>query len=215
MPATVNKETMPAEVKPIRTVKPLDSTQAESLPATRVPKEPSGLSQYAGIILLGLLDICALVGIFWITTKFPSVAREFNSRRVASEQATVKDATEIAKAELASLDKDTSELKSYFPNESGLVGFVQAMESLKQNTVIGYTFANKEPVKDSTGTPAVPVILQFSGTWSQIDADLVTIQELPYIIRFVDVESRQDQETGVVDLSLGGFIYVSEDFAKN
>lgn len=178
-------------------------------------KPPSALVKYAGIILLGLLDLVALVSIFWITTKLPSTAREFNKLRVASEQATIKDATEIAKAELAALDKDTSELKSYYPNESGLVGFVQAMEGLKQNSLVGYSFANKEPVKDATGTLAVPIILNFTGTWTQIDADLVTIQELPYLIRFVDIDSRQDPETNVVDLSLGGFIYVSQDFTKN
>lgn len=198
----------------IKTAKPANKQPVPQKPSVK-PKSHSKLKGFGGVLLVAGVNILSLFAIFAFVAKLPTTAREFNQKKVLSEQVGSKDAVELAQAELSSLDGDIKELSAYYPTEAGLVAFVSKLEELKLSSVVNYSFATDEPVRDIDGALAVPIVISFAGSWTQIDADVGELMDLKYVIRVVETEARQDPETGLVTLKFGGFLYVNEHFSKN
>jgi hypothetical protein len=67
-------------------------------------------------------------------------------------------------------------------------------------------------VRDGTTRLGVPVVVNFNGSWDQIDKDMRDIQLAPFLFRPITIEAHITAEEGVIELMYGGFLYVDESF---
>ena len=165
--------------------------------------------------ILALINLAAVVGIIYLAKQLPIKAAEVN--RLRSEQLSIgaKNADLIKKDIEENKDK-SDKLLALFPDDSGLVNFANELDKIrKEGKVTGFSFANNEAVKDKTGSLGIPVLIELKGTWPEIDNDLIKVQNIPFLLRAIEIDAAPAVEEGQVDFRFGGFLYVSQSFGKN
>jgi hypothetical protein len=184
-------------------------------PTAKTKKRKLKVDYWVKYLVLGVINLMLIVILVVILSKLPSSASKLNRLREISLGMAIKTETEIAESEIQSSKEKTDELTAAFPNEEGLVEFVREIEKLKEEGVVkDFSFTSKEVVRDKTGFLGTPVVIEFSGSWSQIDAGLQKLQSLPILFRAVRIEAEKTSET-LIDLKYGGFIYVDESLGKD
>jgi len=164
------------------------------------------------LVFVNLLFIGAIV---YMAKSLPAKAGEV--MRLRSEQLSIgaKNA-DLIKRDLAENKDKADKLIALFPDDSGLVSFANDLDRIKKDgRVAGFSFANNEAIKDKTGYLGIPVLIELTGSWSEIDSDLQKIQAIPYLLRPIEIDVTPSETEGQVDLKFGGFLYVSENFRKN
>lgn len=168
-------------------------------------------------IVLAVINVCFIVGLIYLLNKLPVRSSQVRSLRGEAQLTnSASEDTNILKFDLDQTTDDFEKLKNLYPNEDRLLTFVDEIEKLQENgTVVGFTFASKDPVIDKTKELGLPIIIEMSGSWENIANDIQTIQSLPFMFRPVTFDAEEDREENVVQLKYGGFLYVDESFKKN
>lgn len=201
----VKKDVAKKEVKKPSVLKPAAKTKERTLK----------LDYWVKYLILGAINLILVMVLVVILGKLSTSASKLNRLRKISLGAAIKTATEIAESEIGSSKEKTDELATVFPNEERLVDFVREVEKLKEEGIVtDFSFTSKEVVRDKTGFLGTPVVIEFSGSWSQIDAGLQKLQNLPVLFRAVRIEAEKTTEN-LIDLKYGGFIYVDESMGKD
>jgi len=165
--------------------------------------------------ILTFINLIGIAGIVYFDRKIPTKAEEIKTLR-SEKLAISAQNLEIIKSDVEEHKLKADKLIAFFPDDTGLVNFVNELDKIKkEGKITGFSFAAESAIKDKTGTIGIPVLIEFKGTWSEIDADLQKIQSLPYILRAIEVEAELAEEEGLIDLRFGGFLYVGKDFGKN
>jgi len=165
--------------------------------------------------ILGLINLLFIGATVYLTRLLPAKAGEV--MRLRSEQLAIgaKNA-ELIKSDIDENKNKSDKLIALFPDDSGLVSFANDLDKIKkEGKVAGFSFANNEAIKDKTGYLGIPVLIEFQGTWSEIDIDLQKIQAIPYLLRPIEIDVSPSETEGLIDFKFGGFLYVNESFRKN
>ena len=168
-------------------------------------------------IVLAILNVGFVIGLIYLLNRLPTRANEVKSLRSNAQLVnTAGENTEILQFELDLTAEDYEKLQDLYPDEERLLSFVDEIENLRTNgTVVGFTFASKDPVVDKTKNLGLPIIIDMEGSWEAISQDIQTIQALPFLFRPVTFDAEEDREDNVVKLKYGGFLYVDESFEEN
>ncbi len=166
-------------------------------------------------IALALINLTFIAGLFYILGQLPSRATQLKALRTQSLVVPVSD-VDIQKFELKQNIEDIKTISDFFPNDQGLIDFVNEIEKIKSDgSVVGFSFVSKDAVIDKTQNAGLPLVINFVGTWEEIDRDLKRVQELPYMFRPITVTANEIRQDGVVDFNYGGFLYVDKSLEKN
>ncbi len=167
-------------------------------------------------IVLAVVNLIFLLSLVVILGRLPQRANEFKQLRSTYVLEIEKSKIEVAEMEIESGKRVADELSDLFPDEAGLADFAKEMDTLKEEGLIsGFIFASEQAVRDKTGSLGVPVVIRLRGSWILIGEGLAKIEELPFILRAVSIETEKIDEESVIDFKYGGFLYVDESFAKN
>lgn len=166
--------------------------------------------------LLAIINVGFIVGIVLLQSKFLALAGEFRNIRNEELKISASNGIDATEVQLESSKKKADEIIARFPNESGIIHFIDQIDKLKEEgLVLNFSFAKEEYVKDRTGYLNIPIIIEFVGTWEQIDRGLRELDKTSYILRPVSVDVEVDTENQIVNYKYGGYLYVDENLAKN
>lgn len=164
------------------------------------------------ILILGIVNLVCLFILIFILSLLPKKAEELKSLRSLIAKANSQNSNEIIFAEISAAKKKTEKLISLFPDENGLVKFTSQIDNLKnQGAAIDFSFAKDIAVKDKTGLIGLPIVIEISGTNTQVDSVLSQIQNLPFLLRAINIEIKKIADNQI-RLKFGGILYVDENF---
>jgi len=167
-------------------------------------------------ILLAIVNISFIVALLIILGSVTSQSNKLRDFRNEDVQITAKGEINIAELEIESSKQKADQLLKLFPDESGLIDFVNRIDILKsEGLVTRFAFASEKAIKDTTGYNGIPLILEFRGDWNQISLALRRIEELPFLLRAINIDIETDFETGEIVFKYGGFLYVDETVSKD
>ena len=167
------------------------------------------------ILVLGIVNLICLFVLIFILSLLPKKAEELKNLRSLIAKANSQQSREIIIAEISAAKNKTEKLIELFPNEDGLVEFTGQIDSLRnQGAAINFSFANDIAVKDKTGLIGLPILIEVSGTNTQVDSALKQIQNMPFLLRAIDVEINKIEDNKI-RLKFGGILYVNENFSAN
>lgn len=180
-------------------------------------KEKKPEKPFFRIIIMTVINFVGLLGLIFVLGLLPDKALELKVLRNLSLSSDQKSKVNTADLQIKTNIELADKLTQLYPDEVGLVEFVQEIERMKaEGKIINFSFVNKDVVKDKTKLLGIPFVVEFEGTWEQIDANLNELQTLPYLIRAitVDVKVKDGEEEGIINFKYGGFIYVGDELAK-
>jgi hypothetical protein len=165
-------------------------------------------------IALAAINIFAIIFLTLLITKLPAKAKELQQVRSDS----VWDYSNI-EFELSRIEKDyqrAQELEKVFLDESGVVDYFKEVEDLRgeSTSISRLTITSQKAIQDKTGNYVIPLIIDLSGSWEQIEKDMQSIQNLPYIFRPVKIDIEEEADS-VVRLKYGGVLYTNEKSQKD
>ena len=167
------------------------------------------------ILILGIVNLVCLFVLIFILSLLPRKAEELKNLRSLIAKANSQSSNEIILAEISAAKKKTEKLTSLFPDENGLVKFTGQIDNLKnQGAVINFSFAKDIAVKDKTGLIGLPIVIEISGTNTQADSALRQIQNMPFLLRAINIEIKKIEDAKI-RLKFGGILYVNENFSTN
>lgn len=167
-------------------------------------------------ILLAIVNISFIVALLIILGSVTSQSNKLRDFRNEDVQITAKGEINIAELEIESSKQKADQLLKLFPDESGLIDFVNRIDILKsEGLVTRFAFASEKAIRDTTGYNGIPLILEFRGDWNQISLALRRIEELPFLLRAINIDIETDSETGEIVFKYGGFLYVDETVSKD
>lgn len=173
-------------------------------------------------VVLGVLNIFLVGAILFLLFDLPQKAeklKDIKNQNIRNE--------EIASLKISdvNLQKDKIEaLENSFLDESGVLDFVREIEVLKEDgTVKDLSFESQEAVKDRTNNFVLPIEITLVGQREEIKEDVQKIESLPYLFRVVKIdlqeyvpgEDEEKVESGLLQMDLGGVIYVDEKLGEN
>lgn len=165
------------------------------------------------IYLFAVLNVIALIMSIYLLGTFNQKSNELKELINAQLNAQQSSQVNLADLEIKSNQEKADKIIALFPNDQGLLDFIQIIEDKsKQGTIVNFTFASKEPVRDSTARLGIPVVVNFRGSWQDIDRDLREIQKSPFLFRPITIEASITAEENVVEFMYGGFLYVDDSF---
>jgi hypothetical protein len=175
------------------------------------------LSFRSSILVVTVINILVTLSLVFILSNLNTKAKELKKARSVSIGAEQKSKVEIADLEIQSTIEKSSYLFSLFPDESGLVNFIKEIEKLKtEGVVTEFSFASEDAVRDKTKVLGIPFVLRMEGSWEQINKDLKSLQEMPFLQRAITISTEvRGEEEKVIDFRYGGFIYVDESLKKD
>ncbi len=164
-------------------------------------------------LLLFINLLLLLITVFFIVN-LPKKAAELN--KVKSDEQKVKESRKIdvTGLEYAPTKESVDKLESFYPQEDGVIDFIEMVEGMKEKGQIkNFSLVGQDAVKDKTGAFGIPFIVEFENSWENINVSLQEFQKLPYLIRAINIEARVIDEK-IVNFKYGGFLYVSDKLAK-
>ncbi|MFC1649311.1 hypothetical protein ACFL2C_01180 [Patescibacteria group bacterium] len=180
-----------------------------------------------GVVFLTIINLVFLAIMFVLLGKFESMATKHNELRNKVADRTTTDDLSVLEFELEESYESSDRISDVFPNETGLLEFIDGVERMKNpGTVVGMSFSSKKPVKDRNGNVGIPVIIELEGLWGEILSDIEKTQEIPFMFkpvklnteRELQIEEDEDGQiirTNTIFATYGGFLYVDEEFSKN
>jgi Tfp pilus assembly protein PilO len=179
----------------------------------RINKESKSFKRK--IIILGIGDVLAILFLIMLFGRMQLLANDIKKMRSEQVKLTPVNIDTIRK-ELVEAQEKNKKLEALFPDEVGLVNFVNEIDAIKEDKILtGFSFANNVPLKDKLGYSGLPVLLRFKGSLSEINNALAKVQALPYLLRPIDIKISSQEATGSAILDYGGLLYVNENFGKN
>lgn len=167
-------------------------------------------------ITLGVVNLAFIVSLVVLLGKLPGQAKELKILRNASLNTAAKSSIEIAGLELEASREKAERINSLFPDDGGLIDFVNQIDALKEEGVISrFSFTSEEVIRDRTGYYGIPVFIEFTGSWGLVGEGLSSVQSLPYLLRAVGIQTEVKPEENLVIFKYGGFLYVDESLAKD
>lgn len=160
-------------------------------------------------VILGIVNLISVVLLLIILARFPSKANELKNLRIEN----FKSKTDLSfeAVEIDTYKAKKAELQKFFLDDERIVEFVSQAGKFAK-----VSFANQEPVKDRTGNLGIPVVLEFSGSWEDIDKTLQAIDTLPFLFRAARIEiERSKEDPDVIKFKYGIFLYVDDEFGKS
>jgi hypothetical protein len=167
-------------------------------------------------IMLGIINLVSVILLVIILFKLPAKAKEYKAIRL--ENLGSDAAVNIEQNSIDEAKEKVEVLQSLYLDESGVVDFVNDVESLKSEggSILGVSFASQRAVKDKTGNYGVPVVIELSGSWSAIASDLQRIEKLSYLFRPVNLDIKRDvDDPNVIIFDYGIILYVNEELGEN
>lgn len=167
------------------------------------------------IITLGSINLICVIALTVLLSRLPQKAEHLKLLRNQSLK-TAGTNLEDLEFEIENSQAKLDKLTSLFPSETTLLDFIKGIDALKkQGIVTRFSFASNKPVKDRTKFTGLPIIIEFRGTWGQTNSALKIVENLPFLIRPINIEVKQSSAEGLVTLKYGGILYVSETFNSN
>lgn len=164
-------------------------------------------------VFFSAINLVAVITLFFIISELPKEARNLSSLINSQLRAEMSSRVNYSDLQLQSNRERSDYILALFPDDSGLVDFIQTVERLKsEGAVVNFSFASSQPVRDKTGGLGIPVLIEIRGTWEAINNDLVKLQRAPYLFRPITVDIRNTDEEEIKLLLYGGFLYVDESF---
>jgi len=158
-------------------------------------------------ILLGLVNFVFLILTLFILYNFPAKAEELRKKK--EEEYMVWKSMQIDSLEIERGKGKAKEMENLFLDEAGIADFVNKISSIA--TV---SFASPKPIKDRSGNLGIPIILEFSGSWEEIDSVLRKIDSLPFLFRVIKIEAEK-KEDSLIKFKYGIILYVSDKLGEN
>lgn len=192
-----------------------DTSLLEEKPdLTKTTKTGSTGIQVKSFIFLFVIDLLLLLASVFLIVNLPKKATELNRARSEEQKVIESKKIDVTSLEYAPTKESVDKLSSFYPEEDGLIDFIEKIEVLKgEGKLKNFSLVGQNAVKDRTGAYGIPFIVEFEGTWEEINLSLQEFQKLPYLVRAVDVEIKLiDVKT--VNFKYGGFLYVSDKLAK-
>jgi hypothetical protein len=192
--------------------------QKENLAKAEVKPEVArsgkkGIKIKPWVLLLFIDLLMLLVSVFFIVS-LPKKAAELNKLRSDEQKVKESKNIDVTGLEYKPTKENVDKLESFYPEEGGLIDFIEMVEQLKKNgQVKNFSLVDQYAVKDKTGAFGIPFIIEFEGSWDNINVSLQEFQKLPYLIRAITIEAKVVDEN-VVNFKYGGFLYVSDKLAK-
>jgi hypothetical protein len=167
--------------------------------------------------ILAVVNLITLGLLIFILLKLPLRAEELKDLR--NEDLKYQSSNILELPNVAESMMLAEEIKKVFLDTSGIVEFVSRVDAIKAQggTIVKLSFANQNAVKDRTGSFGIPVIIEMRGSREDIIADLVKLQNLPFLFRPVSIEMEPNKDNpSIYDFRYGGMVYVDETkFGKN
>lgn len=186
--------------------------QKNPVPENNLPKKAK-FKINSRYILLAVNVILLAVSVFFIIS-LPKKAAALNQARSDEQKVKESKNVDVTGLENPAIKQKVDTLKNYYPEEPGLIKFIEQMDEMKSSGQIkDFSIVGKDPVKDKTGTYGIPFIAEIEGTWDEINLSLQAIQKLPYLVRGVNVEAKVIG-TNDINFKYGGLLYVADDLAK-
>lgn len=166
------------------------------------------------IIILGI-NFVGIIILVILLRKLPTKALELKGLKNSIITAEQSAEVNFADLELKSNKELAEKLLVMYPDEVGLVNFIQEIEKLKKRGIVtNFSFANQTPVRDKTRYLGIPIAIEIKGNWKEISGALVDLQKLPYLFRPVSMSTQPDSEEGLINVRYGGFLYVDESLEE-
>jgi len=195
---------------------PQDPKTSEQKTEPKEKKQQGKPRLLLNVAILGGLDLICLLALLFLLTNLPQKGEKINLLRSQNFQAAAISGDQSLINNLSQAQIKADQLQALYPNEARLLKFVEGIDRLKDTGVISrFSFANDDPVKDKTGYIGVPIVIEFRGTWPQISQTLKSVQDLPFLIRAIDIEISQIPNQGIQRLMFGGVLYVAENFGDS
>jgi Tfp pilus assembly protein PilO len=165
-------------------------------------------------IALILVNFIMLTLSIFMLASLPKKAAELNKVRSDEEKVIESKKVDITGLEYKPTKDSVDKLLGYYPEELGLINFIETAEAIKgKGSIKNFYLVGENAVKDKTGAYGIPFIVEFEGSWETIGQSLQELQKLPYLIRAIDVKVETvDEKT--ISFKYGGFLYVSDKLAK-
>ncbi len=164
-------------------------------------------------LLLLIGDLLALILLIVILVRTQKLASDIKDVRSQSAGFTPLN-VERVKNEIATQKDSEKRLKALFPNELQIVDFISQVNQIKSDGILkNFSFPTDNVVRDKTSFTGLPILFTMSGKIQDIDNTLKRLNDLPYMIRSVDVKLTlaKDASASAI-LDYGGFLYVDENF---
>ncbi|HLE49346.1 MAG TPA: hypothetical protein VI819_04945 [Patescibacteria group bacterium] len=167
------------------------------------------------LLVFLFINLIILLGSLYLIYDLPRKAEVLKSAKIEALKIEESSKVDLTGLEIIQNKKNWEILKSYFPDEVGVIKFITDLETLKKNEIIkDMSFVSQDAVRDKTGALGIPFIMEIEGSWDKVDAALKDFYDLPYLVRVINVDATV-LEDGSVNFKFGGFIYVSESLDKN
>ena len=165
-------------------------------------------------ILLLIIDFLMLIISVFFIISLPKKAADLNKARSDEQKVKESKNIDVTGLEYKPTKDSVDKLNSYYPEEAGVIDFIEAVEGLKENGYVkNFSLVGADAVKDKTGAFGIPFIIEFEGNWEKVNLSLQELQKLPYLMRAINVEAKVVDEN-VINFKYGGFLYVSDSLAK-
>ncbi len=178
-------------------------------------KETEGLSKLTlKVLIFSVIDFIFLILLAWFLTKLGPKTTELKKMKNLLVQAKQIDLDAIQKTLLENKEK-SEKLATVLPNEDELIEFINQIDLLKKEKKINsFSFVADKPMKDKTGFFGLPLIIESKGSWQEINETLKSIDQLPYLIRGLNLEIKLLSDKEIM-LKFAGILYVSQNFVQD
>lgn len=166
------------------------------------------------IFLIGVNIFCVIV-IALVLTSLPKGALELQNARLDKINNESQSNMDLIKNEVTNFEEELAQLKSYFPDDLGIVTLANKIDSLKlQGVITEFSFASDTIVKDKTGYGGIPIKIEMKGTKDQLNGAFSELDKIGVSMRPIIFDIQKTDEISAYSMSLGYFLYVYEDITK-
>ena len=177
-------------------------------------KRNRGTTRIKSWVMLLILNTILFGASLYFIVNLPKKAEELNKVRSDEQKVVESKKIDVTGLEYIPTKESVDKLNSYFPEEAGIINFIERLESLREEGYIkNFSLVGQNAVQDKTSAYGLPFIVEFEGSWENIEVSLQEFQKLPYLVRAINVEVKTLDENRI-NFKFGGFIYVSEKLAK-
>lgn len=191
----------------------------DSQPAGNVPVKPQPAGKdikktkkkaglFLSVAILGLVDLLCLFVFAFLLANLPAKAQQASILKTQNYHLAALGNLSDIEIQLNLAQQKTDQLKALYPDENQLLKFVNQIDRFKERRIVThFSFASNNKEKDKLGYLEVPIVIEFRGSWPQISQALEQIEQLPFLLRAIDVSAEQlsGQE---MKLRYGGVLYV-------
>jgi hypothetical protein len=195
--------------------KPEPKEEAKETAREIVIQEQKGFFATKDIILI-IINAFSIIFLIILLIKIPEKAAQL--RQISIDNMKDEAAVSFQFNDIFTHKNEYQDIDNLFLDESGIVQFVNEVEKLKNNesSIKKVTFTSQKPIKDKTGNVGIPVVIELSGTWEQIQTDLEKIQELRFLFRPITFETKPSLESSnILSGKYGVLLYVKESLTKS